>query len=782
MASNATEESAAQPTEAAPQNPENNPALDWFNSYFDGRHSHRFNGFAQSNDNEHDYYDARFNPGSAVTRASVAVEWAAFSEIAQDANMIYIPCGISSGLRAHEELDKQNSSNRPLGKPVKLSTYKLDGYIGADVHRDNVIVPNRNDNLSRARIVGRLHPDSMIIPPVAREGAVRALKDQAFLGGRRYEEEDFMALWYPVIDRCKGMCLDGDWNFSRNSIWEMMRGVLIQAGQIPSRPDADMEVFDLEGKPVTLLARAKKVAEALQYQLGKGLEAREAATALAQIFTLDDEIRSGTLPSDRIHASLRNENRASEFEAMDALRKEFKPLILEHCAHYMRLDNLPQEYKDAAKVDPEHPVDAAVNMFKDFADNISEHASQILSIFSSSNLRRKLPKNEPPQRLFDSYERFFEKGSRAKMFEDDLYGKLDEWERLALPFAIGATETGLYPKKQPMATMVLTDLKRGKIGFERAQAAGVDNMDEFAGTEGREIEEVKAANTSQAEELKAKLKAENPGKIVVNTPSFLRIADVIDKERHEGFVAAPGASKTSPQMRLALQMKYLDRNVDNAVFQEGWEHSNDLVQLRVRARLIQAGLVERPAGAQSALHVCSANDPETPETLFTDIKLLTAEVKRCADANVDAPEQALALARLVALHDLVTYPTLQDTPFKTTRMLINPQSADESLTSYDPDITPNGLEDAKLLIEEAKKLLKEKASLWIPDERLQVSEPDELESRRDPNEAAARSIQNRLMQDYVHDRDKLQGEEWRRKARASANTSQTVVTQEGAVR
>lgn len=734
-----------------------NPELEWIGRYFDGHVTHRFNGFGRSNDHTA-YYDRQLHPESDRTRACVSVEWVAFSEIAQDANMVYVPCGISSGLRAHELLDQKNRSRLTagVGDELAVSTYKAEEHLGASVHRDKVMDPNRTDNLRRARIIGRTQPDKMVIAPVAREGAVRELtRTGAFTRWQRYEEEDFMAFWYPIIDRCKGMVLDGDWNYSRNSIWEMMRGVLIQSGQIPSRPEADMDVRDLEGHLVTLQARAEKVAETLKYQLGKGFEAREAATALAQIFKIDEDIRAGAIPADKLHPVLK-ERSPGELEAMDRLKDEMKPVLLAHCTQYMRLDDLPAEYHEAAKTEPQKLPDELRDAYSRFAEGISARSLEILSVQPSRELMTKLAQTEPsPQRLFDSHERYFEKRAQAKMFEDDLYGKLSEWERVALPFAIGATETGLYPTARPMATMIFTDLKRGKEGFRRAQAAGAHDMNEIAGALGRDIAEVISANTQDAEALKARLKSENPGQIVVNTPSFLRIADAIEHFRKMGpedgpmrFVAAPGASETSPQMRLALQMKYLDRNVERAVFQEGWEHSNDLVQLRVRARLIQAGLVERPAGAQSALRVVSAASPATPETLLDDIKLLTAEVKRAADANIRAPEQALALARLVTLHELLVDPTLQHSGGKSTRELVNALTADESLTCY-------SREEARAVTSEAKTVLLDKAALWMPRERLHV----DLAADDDIDRAAAKVVQNRRMEDYVKAQDRLRGEQ-----------------------
>jgi hypothetical protein len=743
-----------------------NPELERIGNYFDGSITHRFNGFGKRNDHTA-YYDRRIHPESDRTRACVSVEWVAFSEIAQDTDMVYVPCGISSGLRAHELLDQQNSSHTTTGGELAVTTYKAEEHLGPKRHNEMVMAPNRTDNLRRARITGRTQPDKMIIAPVVREGAVRELtRTGAFTRWQRYEEEDFMAFWYPTIDKCKGMVLDGDWNYSRNSIWEMMRGVLIQSGQIPSRPNADMDVLDLEGQPVTLRARAEKTAEMLKYQLGKGFEPREAATALAQIFTIDDEIRACTLPPQgaSLHPVLKFRP-PEELAAMDRMKAELKPILLAHCAQYMRLDDLPAEYHEAAKAVPQPLPDELRETYKAFADNISAHQLDILSVQPSRTLMAKLAHSDPsPQRLFDSHERFFEKQSQAMMFEDDLYGKLSQWEQIALPFAIGATETGIYPSTKPMATMIFTDLKRGTEGFKRAQAAGVQDMNETAGALGRDIAEVISVNSHAAEELKAKLKSENPGEVVVNTLSFLRIADAIEHFRKMGdpeyrpnrFVAAPGASETSPQMRLALQMKFLDRNVDRAVFQEGWEHSNDLVQLRVRARLIQAGLVERPAGEQSALRIVSAADTATPETLLDDIKLLSKEVKRAVAADVRAPEQALALARLVTLHELLVDPTLQNSGGKQSRELVSALTADESLTCYNR-------EEAKAVTTEAKTLLIDKAALWMPRERLYA---DPI-ANDDADRAAAKVVQNRRMEDYIKAQDRLRGEQGLAKQRTA---------------
>jgi len=752
-------------------------SLAWIDSYFHGAQSaRRFDGFGRSNEADAPaYFDVRHHPESARTRACVSVEWVGFSEVTQHMPMIYVPCGISSGLRPHELLDMKNRSNRHKeGYETAVSTYKAEEHLG-DAHKTKSIEPNRADNLRRGRIVGRLHADSMVVPPVGREGSVRELtRTGAFSRWQKYEEEDFMAFWYPVIDRCTGMVMDGDWNFSRNSIWEMMRGVLIQAGEIPSRPQADMEVMDLEGQPVSLLARAEKVAQTLRYQLGKGFEPREAATALAQIFAIDADLRTGKLPApgSQVHRVLQYRS-PEELVAMDALHAELQPLLL-HCAPLMRREDLADIYQEAANKKPRKLNKEQREACEKVAEEVSQQQLSILSVDPSPALRTRLAEVSPaPQRLFDGHERFFEKRAQAKMFEDDLYGKLNEWERLALPFAVGGMETALYPAAQPMATAIFTDLKRGERGFAHATQQGVADMNEVAGASGRDITDVISANAQEAEALKASLRHAKPGQVVVNTLSFLRVADTIEhfrKQEESGrFVAAHGASETSPQARLALQMKYLDRQVGRAVFQPGWQYSNDLVQLRVRARLIQAGLVERPAGVQSGVQVFNADEMNTPQSLLDDMRALTAEVKRACDAQVRAPEQAIALMRLVTLHELLVDPTLQQASGRTSRELINPLLADESLTCYDRA-------QAKQLAEEAKALLVGQAAQWVPRERLYA----ERDASDDADRASAKEVQNRRMEDYIKAGETLRSQQgW---ATRTQRQDDVITTRRGASR
>jgi hypothetical protein len=564
------------------------------------------------------------------------------------------------------------------------------------------------------------------------------------------------------------MVLSGDWNYSRNSIWEAMRGVLVQAGLVSTRPDADMSVVDLSGKPLTLHDRAVAIADSLKYQVGKGFEPREAATALAQIFTIDGWLRSGHRAdgaSPTVHEVLRGRPPA-ELVAMDRLRAEFEPVIKNHLAGFLRPDDLPDNWQDAiAATEGKNAVVPAAlqKKYKKFADSISAHAAEILSVATSpQTMIGAATRAHVQQRLYNSADGYFEKKSGAALFEDDLYARLPEWEQLALKFAIGGTETGMLPAATPFSTFIMADLKRGRRGFEAAQQNNVADLADLAGKLGRGLARVTAENGAEAEGLKKSLQAEFPFKSIVNTISFLRIADAIEQgrkdydpaERTSRLIAAPGANETSSVMRLALMTKYIDRSADTAVFQEGWERSNDLVQLRLRARLIQAGLVPRPMGDQVGLPVYTYRTAPNgaavgaqPETLLDDVSLLTTEVKRCVSAGTRAPEQALALARMLALHDMIADNRLSGS-------LIDPLKIDITLRSY----SLGAMQKVKT---EAQSLLLTQAALWMPHERLyRPRASDETETQQ-----KGREIQNRLMDPYIRAQQKLGARDLRAKVR-----------------
>ena len=263
---------------------------------------------------------------------------------------------------------------------------------------------------------------------------------------------------------------------------------------------------------------------------------------------------------------------------------------------------------------------------------------------------------------------------RAYIFEDNFYTQIGfendkknnnkqvlVWEGVALRFAIGATEIARFPLNNPMATYISADMKRGPHGAAAAEEECVDDIEELLGVLGRDSDQVVQANLADAERIKAEQKKAHPARVIMNTPAILRICDAIEKNRmvydgQEGrprFIAAHGSSKTSPKMRLALELKFIDRKVDRFASQAAWWKSPSEVQKRLRCRLIQAGMAPRPAGDQAGMRVYTQPNLRREENLIDDIKQLTNEVERCVDTGVRAPEQALALLRTITLYKMI---------------------------------------------------------------------------------------------------------------------------------
>jgi len=718
-----------------------------------------FNGIGLGNDNTY-YFDPEKHPESDTIKALVSTELIAFFEIFQDCSLVYIPCGISSGLRAHEAALIRAKETHAKQAP---STYKIDEFLGSERHYNEVIAPNIQDNLRRSAYVQKLLPHGCIVPPVMREMSVRELVRNSALSGRlKYEEEAFMALWYPLIDHCSHMVLDGDWNYSRNSIWEMTRGVLVQSGLVPFRPKADMEVITINGEPISLLTRTMKLADSLKYSLGKGFEPREAATALAQIFTIDSWLRERDPRVMRAHKILRHRTK-SELAAMDKVRAEIDPLILTYCAGWLRTEDLLLPYIAAQalgsehssnKAEPHPPLDRKLaSQLKKFADAVSVDKERIIRGDITRETQAQLDRTQTPQqRRFDPEKSIFGPLWRSTIAEDNLFEKLPFWEQTILPFVFGAMEIALFPLQHPAATVLYTDLKRGRLAFSLAQKKRINNIAELPAALGRDtLAEVITPNLAAIEAQKKALKKKNPGRIITATTNFLGITDTLERLRQNftGFVAATGANETSPRMRLVLAMKFLERNVEVAIFQEGWEHSDDLVQLRVRARLIQAKQLPRAIEGPVNLKVYTGKNITFQNTLLDDLALLTEKIEYCAAHGVSMSEQALALLRTLELHDLLVDPQLRRNAID-----INPHHGEVTWRDYDHQ----KFYDFRA---RAEKVLFQYPELWpLGPERL-ISKSVEHDT---PERRSAIPVENLLMQNILQAIRSGEGQQQLRKA------------------
>ena len=254
---------------------------------------------------------------------------------------VYAPGAVTGGQIAYD-VAKEHGVKNIADLPAKL---------GADKFFELVIQPNIERALLRGRIVQEeLFPDKPVINPIGAEGSVRVLKMPEFSAdGKKWGQKAFMGAWLKVIDRrIDTMVLDDGWSLSNGSIEEVTHASVIQAGLRPCRPDADMSIVNMEGKPVSLYERAKAVAEAVKYGLDNGFDVPAPATSLARLFHIHGMIVRGQIDTQRAHLETFRYKRSD----MDQLIAEVKPLLLDLCIGYMNIKDLGPEYYAAKNKTP----------------------------------------------------------------------------------------------------------------------------------------------------------------------------------------------------------------------------------------------------------------------------------------------------------------------------------------------------------------------------------------------------------------------------------------------
>ncbi len=209
-----------------------------------------------------------------------------------NAKTMYMACPITSGLYASEWIAERNKAEGydPL-KTIK-TTHKLGRHMGGPLMSQKVTGPNVRDNLMRGAIAWDNNPDHHPLMPVVREMVVKHMTENPdYSGGLRYEDVDFMAKWYIKIDSCDSLVFDGPLTFSRSTDKEIMRALLIQAGLHPSRPDADMDITDINGQNIDTIDVYKKMYETLRYQVGSGIHPKESLTVLLRLNDMFDHLQ-----------------------------------------------------------------------------------------------------------------------------------------------------------------------------------------------------------------------------------------------------------------------------------------------------------------------------------------------------------------------------------------------------------------------------------------------------------------------------------------------------------
>jgi len=340
--------------------------------YFNREHPFKLPIFDDFGLDEQDnyYYDtATLSKSERVSRDAnkqrLVIETVADNVKYGNAKTMYMACPITSGLYASEWIAEKNRSHDFDPLSTIKTTHKLARHMGSSLMGQLVTGPNVRDNLMRGALAWDNIPDQHPLMPVVREMVVKHMTENPdYSGGQKYEDVDFMAKWYIKIDNCASLVMDGPLTFSRSTDKEIMRALLVQSGLHPSRPDADMDINDINGDNVDTIEVYSKMFDTLRYQVGSGIHPKESLTVLLRMNDMFDHLqgKENKISAAReaagmskfpetMHPSMEKwvKNDANAFEALreqvDAFAKEYCVSVLND-NELVQLDDKYQAWKN----------------------------------------------------------------------------------------------------------------------------------------------------------------------------------------------------------------------------------------------------------------------------------------------------------------------------------------------------------------------------------------------------------------------------------------------------
>ncbi|MBV6631431.1 MAG: hypothetical protein KI792_00210 [Alphaproteobacteria bacterium] len=696
--------------------------------FFDGKKKYIYDDFP------HSYFDEQGSDYKERARAQIRMAFGAVKASTGGQMGNYVLCSISGGIEGHRLAYVHKDKFDEAGD--KLTTVKLGEYAGGDIVAERVYGPNTDKNLALSRDVMNQYPDQIAIAPAGLQAMVHQFgANSGFSRGQKWEEEDYMALWFPVKHYFESQQpLAGDPNFSRGANWELMYGASVQAGLVPGRDANSMDVVDGNRRQVSLFRRMEAISNYVRWAAPKGFDVSVGATTLVRLMHMSDQIeaakegRPSLIDTDNLHPSLAKRAQ-KELKAVARLKAQMGPFLKEHAADQIDWEDLGDKWqanlltgkkgvKPATELDEQIPFD----------DWGTKKARTAFAGFKTDTTDIHV------YRLKGDY---FGSDTHSMLFEDDTYNRrLNERERLILPFLLAASETALPPASKPKVALVLGDPKTGNAAMDAAEIEGIENIAELPGAKGKDFNAIARRNVSDLGRLTEMLRKKFDVGIVRSTAEFDQMFETGGKNG-EG-VIAPGPDKVGSEARVAFRNKMIDRSVDRLVVMDGWEQSPSYVQHMVRATLVQSGLVPRDTGSGQDFMVFDQRGNEL--SLADRIKTLSAFVERAIDNDVEVPHQSLALARMLELFDRQVDPNYRSRK----GVEVSAQVAHPSVTTHIRDGQER--DDIKEIRDRVRPKLIDHASRGFSDHqvkdlnedywkaRQRVVARDQLETRRRPGQ------------------------------------------------
>lgn len=543
----------------------------------------------------------------------------------QPNDIAFIPEAITNGKIYYDLAEGYEDRIRSV-RDGHLTTYRMAEVLNKD-ELDIRTEKNKIRAMQRVELFHRLLPNHAVISPTGMEAMLKTLiHEPGFTNKQMLRDEDFEAFWIAICLHCNRGVFADDVIYSRNGNFETFALFLTQYGIGPSLRPASVDVIGAHKKQLTPFDYASMLFSHLLDVVPRGFTSDLSLKMLMRMIMLEDMRQHklahpqwGRLDPQAFSPSISGLS-ASHDKKFDALKRDVFTFIasynlLPHLGNLFGLDGYDGLYDFARERVNEAPSLIGFRPDKDYRsrnDSIlnSDAALQRGQLFRHFS-------SQIPYQLDGDF--FSSKPSLLPQY--DFKKDLTLPEQVALKAIAGLDETLKPARSGKRSTLLLVDRRGGECAEAYATKYQAQTISESRGIvssfDTTNFEEnVTTHNISKARSLVQKLS--NARNVVLSSEDCEFAASIFSQYRSA--ISALGPPRMSGAGKLLLAQEYLRRRVDHVIFDRHWVNSDFLCALRIYARKIQLGLIDRPLNRPAfALHVQDLVAAEEGEVKYSSL-------------------------------------------------------------------------------------------------------------------------------------------------------------------
>ena len=578
----------------------------------------------------------------------------------QNLPLFFVPEAITNGRLYYDLAEKHEKRIREVRG--ELNTFRM-GEILKGGELQALTEKNKNRAMTRLEGFQKIFPDTLAISPTGMAAMLKCLlHEPGFRNFQKLADQDFEAFWIGVCLASQKGGFSDEVAYSRNGNFETFALFQIQYGLIPFRPHADCEVVFPTKKTVTPYDYLQMLFSHMLDVVPRGFSTDLSVKMAVRMMMLEsmrtkkmEHPQWGGLDIKKISPDLKGLS-YTHTKDFDMLKRDVLRFMMEH--------NLGQDLADKNYLSGYDGLETFYHeQIADIGPVFRGAGVRPYDIYKARNAHNlDMDHALEAQNLSDSHVfrapyqldgEFFSKPS--KVFNEDHFSQCSKLEQIALRTFMGLIET---PKAAPAEmvrdqgdVLLLIDRRGGEAAAEFSGEYGLVLPSESRGLKSsfqeRNFEEaVKVENVTKSLVHADRLSAIYPTSRITTLEHIEGDFENLRLYR-EAFVA-PGPERLSPTAKLAYGEEMLRRNARMAVFDPGWENSTILTGLRMHARKVQLGLVERPVHMpKHSMIIGDMADNGTgyvPQSLAQDLKSLSDYMEALVDVETENMPRALVKA------------------------------------------------------------------------------------------------------------------------------------------